>query len=102
MLSQDEHEYGVSSYHRGVVSNMKNALNLNDGARDALLGNIQKYLTSEVLISQKNQRFVADNKTSELRKEMVRRGSLDVGAMSVGGHSGKHARSNSRNAAASP
>ena len=34
ILSQDEHEYGVSSYHRGKISDMKNALNSNDGIRD--------------------------------------------------------------------
>ena len=54
------------------------------------MGNIQKYLTNEVLQENHdyNVRTVTENRTSQMRHEMVRKAngkstSIDAGAMSV-------------------
>ena len=48
-------EFGISSYHKGTVSDIKNILS-SEGVRDQMIDKISKYLTSEVMLEQKLER----------------------------------------------
>ena len=62
------HEFGLSSYHRGQASDLKQLLS-NEIFRDQLIGKVSNVLARKVAEETRPKRKV-ENRTSELRKEL--------------------------------
>ena len=67
MLGNDDHEFGVGSYHRGQASDLKKLLS-NEIFREQLVAKVSSDLAIKFVDQSKPPRPI-DNKTSELRKE---------------------------------
>ena len=65
--------YGKSSYHKGDLSDLKGVLS-NDGLREVMLNKVTRYLDSDGGYNghSKPTKRSIDNKTTEMRKELVR------------------------------
>ena len=63
-----DHEYGLSSYHRGAASELKQLMS-NEIFREELMGKVSSELAKQVAMETRPKRKV-ENKTSELRKEL--------------------------------
>lgn len=48
ILNRDDIEFGIGSYHKRDVSNVKNVLQ-NEGLRDHLVSSLQRQLTDELI-----------------------------------------------------
>lgn len=69
LLSDNSHEYGLSSYHRGQQSELKKLLS-NEIFREQLVQKVSSDLASKVMFQVKPCRKT-ENRTSELRQQMA-------------------------------
>ena len=71
--ARHDFEFGAPSYNsKAEIGDVKNMLS-NEPIRDQLINNIQKYLANEVMQEQRDARKSPNTKTSELRKELVKK-----------------------------